>query len=438
MSAERQARAVWTVISEPGDPVAGELLAWVGADRALTWVRSVRRGRADWSVLEEEPAAALGSALSSSPSSSVQGASVLGSTTRCSTDEGTTDGGLTTEDPVVLGVAVRRRLVRRAQTWARRLDAAPPALDAAARAGIDLVVPGDPHWPTGLDDLGATAPHALWLRGSPSALSAATSVALVGSRACTAYGQRVATELADGLAVRGTVVVSGGAYGIDAAVHRGAMVGGTTWVVLAGGLDSVYPAGHRALFAQVVEGGGALLGEAPPGAVPARHRFLQRNRLIAALTAGTVVVEAAWRSGALSTAHHAAGLLRPVGAVPGPVTSVASAGCHRLLREGTAVCVTDAAEVVELVGPIGIRSVEPAATDAPAHPVGSTPLDGLDDRTVAVHDALSVRTATTTAGLVERTGYDATVVRAALGRLDLVGLVERDGEGWLAVPVRGR
>ncbi|MDR3068091.1 MAG: DNA-processing protein DprA [Cellulomonas sp.] len=387
MSAERQARAVWTVIAEPGDPVAGELVAWVGADRALTWVRSVRHGRADWSVLEDS--------------------------------EGTT-----------LGAAVRRRLVRRAQTWARRLDAACLSLDTAARAEIDLVVPGDPHWPTGLDDLAEAAPHALWLRGSP-APSRLAPVALVGSRACTAYGQRVATELADALAARGAVVVSGGAYGIDAAVHRGALTSGVTWAVLAGGLDRAYPTGHQGLFEQIVAAGGALLGEAPPGAVPARHRFLKRNRLIAALTAGTVVVEAAWRSGALSTANHAAGLLRPVGAVPGPVTSAASAGCHRLLREGTAVCVTDADEVIELVGPIG--SIGSRPVEAAPDTDRTTWLDRLDDGARVVHDALSVRTSTTTADLVTRTGYDVSAVRAALGRLDLAGLVERDGEGWRAV-----
>ncbi len=386
MNAERQARAAWTVIAEPGDPVAGELVAWVGADRALAWVRSVRRGRTDWSVLEDS--------------------------------EGT-----------ALGAAVRRRLVCRAQTWGPRLDGASLAVDIAARTGIDLVVPGDAHWPTGLDDLAAAAPHALWLRGSLAAPSLLAPVALVGSRACTAYGRRVATDLADGLASRGAVVVSGGAYGIDAAVHRGALISGVTWAVLAGGLDRGYPAGHQSLFAQIVAGGGALLGEAPPGAVPARHRFLQRNRLIAALTSGTVVVEAAWRSGALSTANHAAALLRPVGAVPGPVTSAASAGCHRLLRDGAAVCVTDAAEVIDLVGPIGSGPVDAAG---PRSADGPTSLDCLDDSARAVHQALSVRTPATTAELAVRTRRDISAVRAALGRMDLAGLVERDGEGWRA------
>jgi len=293
--------------------------------------------------------------------------------------------------------------------------------------GIDLVIPGDPHWPAGLDDLGAASPHALWLRGSLDAAQP-RSVALVGARACTPYGQRVACELADGLAARGAVVVSGGAYGIDAAAHRGALATGVTWAVLAGGLDRDYPVAHRALFAQIVADGGALLGEAPPGAVPARHRFLQRNRLIAAVTCGTVVVEAAWRSGALSTANHAAALLRPVGAVPGPVTSAASAGCHRLLREGTAVCVADVAEVLELVGPLAAR---PAA-----EPVVTTVLDGLGGQARTVHDALSVRTTSTTAELVARTGLATGAVRAALGRLDVAALVVREGEGWRAVPVR--
>ncbi|MCL2465890.1 MAG: DNA-processing protein DprA [Micrococcales bacterium] len=387
MNAERQARAVWTVIAEPGDLVAGELVSWVGGDRALRWVRSVRAGRTDWSLLVDE-------------------------------------SGLT------LSPQVRRGLVTRAQTWAQRLEAASAALDVAVAMGVDVVVPGDPHWPAGLDDLATAAPHALWLRGSlgPPPVTTAGSVALVGSRSCTAYGERTATELADALAARGAVVVSGGAYGIDAAVHRGALSSGVTWAVVAGGPDRDYPAGHRRLFRQVVDDGGALLGEAPPGAVPARHRFLQRNRLIAALTAGTVVVEAAWRSGALSTANHAAGLLRPVGAVPGPVTSPASAGCHRLMREGAAVCVTDADEVVELIGLADVRVGDQRA-------VATTPADGLDTVARAVHQALSARTTRTPAELVERTGGSLSAVRASLGRLDLAGLVVRDGEGWRAVAI---
>ncbi|MCL2423786.1 MAG: DNA-processing protein DprA [Micrococcales bacterium] len=388
MSDERQARAVWTVIAEPGDPVAGELVSWVGGDRALRWVRSLCTGRADWSLLDDE------------------------------------------HDPTPLSASVRRRLVTRAHAWGQRLEAARTVLDVAARTDFEVVIPSDPHWPAGLDDLACTAPFALWLRGTLGRPPIATSgsVALVGSRACTAYGQRMAVELADDLAARGVVVVSGGAYGIDAAVHRGALSSGVTWVVLAGGLDRPYPAGHRRLFGQVVDDGGALLGEAPPGAVPAKHRFLQRNRLIAAITGGTVVVEAAWRSGALSTANHAANLLRPVGAVPGQVTSAASAGCHRLIREGTAVCVTDTAEIVELIGPVGARADETV--------VVTTPFDRLDQRSRAVHDALATRTTTSVAELVERTGGSIVEVRASLGRLDLAGLVVRDGEGWRAVGVR--
>ncbi|MCL2455207.1 MAG: DNA-processing protein DprA [Micrococcales bacterium] len=379
---EREARAVWTVLSEPGDPVAGRLLAWVGAGRALTWVRSVGRHRPDWSVLEPD-----------------------------------LDG---VADPE------RERLLRRGRTWAARLSGAEAVLDIGSRAGMELVVPGDPSWPAGLVDLDETAPHALWVRGR---LSDTSRVAVVGARACTAYGRRVATDLADDLARRGAVVVSGGAYGIDAAVHRGALGSGATWAVLASGLDRGYPAGHAGLFEQIVTGGGALLGEAPPGAVPARSRFLRRNRLIAALTSGTVVVEAAWRSGALSTANHAARLLRPVGAVPGPVTSAASAGCHRLLREQVAVCVTDAAEVVDLVGPLeGARR--------PADPADSSPLDGLDAGIRSVHDALSVRVPSTSCELAVRTGLAVAVVRAGLGRLELVGLARREGEVWQAVPVR--
>ncbi|MFD2772522.1 DNA-processing protein DprA [Cellulomonas phragmiteti] len=193
------------------------------------------------------------------------------------------------------------------------------------------MIPGDPAWPTGLDDLGALAPFALWVRGAPPA--APRAVALVGARASTTYGERVTVDLAVELARRGWAVVSGGAYGIDAAAHRGAHGEGRTLVVLAGGVDRAYPVGNAPLLEEVVRAGGSLVSEVPPGATPSRSRFLQRNRLIAAISGATVVVEAAWRSGAVSTAHHAGRLLRPVGAVPAPSP-------RRRRRAATACCAT--------------------------------------------------------------------------------------------------
>lgn len=213
-------------------------------------------------------------------------------------------------------------------------------------------------------------------------------------------------------------------YGVDAAAHRGALAGGgPTVVVLAGGVDRAYPAGNARMFEAVVEAGGALVSEVPPGAVPTRSRFLQRNRLIAAGAAATVVVEAAWRSGAISTARHAARLLRPVGAVPGPVTSAASAGCHRLIREGLAVCVTDADEVVELAGAVGGHlATEPDGTPQPT--------DGLDEPARRVHGALRRRAGSSVDEVAVRAGVERGDAEVALGMLELAGLARRSGRTW--------
>ncbi len=188
-------------------------------------------------------------------------------------------------------------------------------------------------------------------------------MSIVGSRAATGYGAHVASEIAADLAEQGWAVVSGGAYGIDAAAHRGALAArGVTIAILACGLDQPYPAGHAALFTDVA-GDGLVVSEWPPGRRPARVRFLIRNRTIAALTCGTVVVEAGERSGALNTAGHAAELGQPLMAVPGPVTSAQSAGCHRIIREWDATCVTCAADVIEMVSPLTAPVASAAAQD---------------------------------------------------------------------------
>ncbi|MBD7918889.1 DNA-protecting protein DprA [Cellulomonas sp. Sa3CUA2] len=380
---DRHARAVWSALAEPGDAVAGALVQACGASASLAWTAdAVATGRVDWSRLEETA--------------------------------GELDG------------ALRRRVETAVRRWAPRWRSLDPERDraAASRCGARLVVPGDPAWPRGLDDLGALAPFALWVRGGPP--TAARSVALVGARASTTYGERVTVDLAVELARRGWVVVSGGAYGIDAAAHRGALLGGgMTHVVLAGGVDRAYPVGNASLLEEVVRTGGSLVSEVPPGSTPSRGRFLQRNRLIAAVSHATVVVEAAWRSGAASTAHHAARLLRPVGAVPGPVTSAASAGCHRLLRDGVAVCVTDADEVAELAGTVG------ADLAPPPRPEVTRATDGLEPPARRVHDALSRRTARDVEQVAARAGATLAEARAMLGLLELEGLARRVAAGWV-------
>jgi DNA processing protein len=267
-------------------------------------------------------------------------------------------------------------------------------------------------------------PLALWVRGPGNAAELCDqSAALVGARAATGYGQHVATEFGAGLATAGFTVVSGAAIGIDGAAHRGALAaGGPTVAVLACGSDRSYPAAHEALLERIAATG-LVVSEYPPASVPARHRFLVRNRLIAALAGGTVVVEAALRSGAQRTAADARALGRPVMAVPGPVTSGQSAGCHRLVREG-AVLVTRIEEVLEEVGRIGVHLAEEPAGSA------ARPTDGLGPAAVLVYDALPARAARGVAWLAMEAGLPPGAVRTALAELSGRGLVEHGVGRW--------
>lgn len=291
------------------------------------------------------------------------------------------------------------------------------------RLGARFVVPGDAEWPTQLDDLGARAPLGLWLCGGGHLrLLAVRSIAVVGARAATSYGEGIARTLAAECAARGWCVISGGAFGIDAAAHRGVLgVDGATACVLACGVDIAYPRSHVSLL-EAIRHSGLLVSEAPFGAAAMRQRFLTRNRIIAALTRGTVVVEAALRSGSRTTAREAADLNRHVMAVPGPVTSPMSAGCHALLREGGAALVTTADEVLELVGGIG--------ADMPAEGLGS-PATSLSPREARVLDAVPMRRAAPLASLARVAGIAPTDVLVALGILEASGRVRRLPEGWV-------
>ncbi|TXN29782.1 DNA-processing protein DprA [Lacisediminihabitans profunda] len=225
------------------------------------------------------------------------------------------------------------------------------AHQATETIGASVLIPGDPEWPGALSDLGVHQPIALWTRGRAELLAGPLTnrVAIVGSRAATDYGEHVTMEIAAALSERGRTIVSGAAYGIDAIAHRATLAaGGHAVAILAGGVDRFYPAGNDALLQRIAESG-LIVSELPPGASPTKWRFLQRNRLVAAVSAVTVVIEAGYRSGSLNTAGHAHGLGRPVGAVPGPVTSAASAGCHRLIREHVAELVTNADEIDQLI-----------------------------------------------------------------------------------------
>jgi DNA processing protein len=330
----------------------------------------------------------------------------------------------------------RRALERALGRWRIRLPDLPggAAIEGACRDGIRLVCPGDPEWPASLDELGPARPYALWLRGRADLrLACLRSVSMVGSRAATGYGTYVASEIAADLAEQGWVIVSGGAYGIDAAAHRGALAArAATIAVLACGLDQAYPAGHADLFADIAAGG-LMVSEWPPGRRPARLRFLIRNRTIAAMTCGTVIVEAGERSGALNTARHAAELGKPLMAVPGPVTSAQSAGCHRIIREWGATCVTRAADVIEMLTPLGTAVPLTAAAGPPrrAAAAGAAPSrDELDLDSARVLDALPARGAAGTSTIAVEAGVDLDTVLRCLGLLAGSGFIERCDRGW--------
>ncbi|MGH3341861.1 MAG: DNA-processing protein DprA [Carbonactinosporaceae bacterium] len=297
-------------------------------------------------------------------------------------------------------------------------------LEAVQHQGGRFLCPGDLEWPSQLDDLGDRRPLGLWVRGAANLRFAAlTSIAIVGSRMSTGYGNHVATDMAAALAERHWTVVSGAAYGVDAAAHRGALaVGGRTVAVLACGVDVPYPAAHAALLSRIADEG-LLMSELPPRARPTRPRFIERNRVIAALTRGTVVIEAALRSGALSTAAQAGSLGRHVMGVPGPVTSPVSAGVHVLLRDRGGVLVTDADEVAEQVGLIGDDL-------APQRRGPVTSRDHLDPMAVRVLEAVPPRTGASVLAIAREAGVPADTVLRHLGVLVAEGWAETEGEGW--------
>ena len=368
---ERVARAALTAICEPADPRVGPLLAEYGAERSLAALRR----------LGDETA------------------------------------------------------------WGRRAV----ALDESARVaradrlGLRFITPWDAEWPASLVALDGCervgnmggAPVGLWLAG-PGRLpqESAGGVAVVGARASTRYGEAVATSMAAELT--GKVIVSGGAYGIDAAAHRGALAaGGPTVGIYAGGLDEPYPRGNSALFERLRDEQ-LVVSEVAPGIRAQRAGFLARNRLIAALTCGTVVVEAAMRSGARNTANWASALGRVVMAVPGPVHSAMSAGCHVLLRDGEANLVTDADDVRALISPLGEQPELPTR--------GADRLfDSLDAGLLRVREAMPARRPISAGELAVACGASVPETMGALTELELLGLVRRDAEGaWrLKRPIGG-
>lgn len=387
------ARAAWTSLAEPGDRLANVVVRELGADGAFSALVD------KWDVTRFTEAL---------------------------------DGVATADD---LDQAIAR--------WMPRLESSAivRALKQAVRFGARLLAPGDELWPTTLSDLGDNAPLALWARGTDEALASfGRSIALVGARAATGYGEHVTMEASAGLVDRGYTIVSGAAYGIDGMAHRAALASnGLTVAFLAGGVDRFYPSGHDALLTRIVETG-AVIAELPCGASPTKWRFLQRNRLIAAVSQATIVLEAGWRSGSLNTAGHASQLGRPLGAVPGPITSAASSGCHRLIRDYGAVCVTSPDEMAELapLEPVAADSAgevesvvaadaEPLTEPQPVEPAAPV---RTDDRTRLL-DAVSDRSPRAAKDIAKRAGFSVAAAQALLGVLELEGIVEERERGWV-------
>ena len=429
------ARATWSRLAEPNSVTAAMVVGRLGPGPALRW-------------LLEEVLDSSGQ-VRSSPRPPVS-----------EPPPGTSSAG----DISTCWAQVAARWVPRLEGLDIRRE-----LDVLDRLGGSLILPGEPWWPPGVDEL-EHPPFCLWVRGDPSLLVNAADLknkdngggapgavgdddaesatgagqpvreqrmpvgpasglclALVGARASTRYGESVATSLASGVTAKGGLIVSGGAFGIDACAHRGALQEGPTVSVSAGGVDRLYPVGNTGVLEAVIASG-ALVAEVPPGCQPGRHRFVSRNRLIAAISRATIVVEAAWRSGALSTAHRALELGRQLGAVPGPVTSMSSVGCHRLLRKG-AVCVTDTDDALELLTPLGTVDAD-AAKEQDPELIGGGLLDGLAPDASLVLDAMPARAAASTESIIRSSGLSPKEATSALGILELSGKVERTATGW--------
>ncbi len=304
-------------------------------------------------------------------------------------------------------------------------------LDQAANLGIRFVIPGDAEWPAQLGDLASAGelherggvPIGLWVRGPVRLDQLEDSVAVVGARSSTTYGNAVAGEIGAMAARAGLPVISGAAFGIDQAAHRGAIaMDGPTVAVLACGADRVYPAAHASLIAHIAANG-SVVSEAALGCAPQRVRFLARNRLIAAISRGTAIVEAAVRSGALNTANWANRLNRVVLGVPGPVTSASSAGVHQLIRTGGAGLVTSGAEVLEAVGASGEHLLEDPREPATAR-------DQLSIRHQQILDAVPVANGAPSDSVARAAGLGVVEVRTALAYLEKRSLVERAEDGW--------
>ncbi|QNV38645.1 DNA-processing protein DprA [Rothia terrae] len=313
-------------------------------------------------------------------------------------------------------------LQQKISRWGKRAAVATPEyeMDFASKIGAWVCIPEDPDWPAGVNDFGYSAPYALWGRGERGRLKSykeSRSVAVVGSRDISAYGTTATQHIAGDLATQGLTVISGGAFGIDAAAHQSALANGTselpTIALMAGGIDTLYPKHNEILLKRVIDNG-LIFSEVSLGQNPTRWRFLQRNRLIAGLARATVIVEARWRSGALNTAHHAMEIGRDVYAVPGSIFSPNSEGCHRLLSDNLATVLTNADQLVQNF--VGTDTALQQTTAFELENQGHI-TDTLSEGEKIIWDALPVRRTMTIEELCSVTGHSAREVMKILGKL---------------------
>ncbi len=391
-----QVAAAWSNIAEPGDIWAGALRERLGPAEALAWAV----------------------APFSAPPPDLEG-----------------PGGQRGEGAKEGWRSAHRR-------WEPRVEALNVENDLATlqELGGRLVIPQSPDWPAALEALEVRCPAALWVLGKAAlAMDDDRCISIVGARAATSYGVKVTAQMAHDLCEGGFVVVSGGAYGIDAAAHRGALEAAEqagnlgapearipTIAIICGGLSNLYPPGNESLFKRIQESGGLIVAEVPPSFRPARWRFLERNRLIAAWSAATIVPEAGARSGAMATANRAVELGRDVGAVPGPVTSPASAGPHSLIKDGAAL-VENAWDAAALV--LGVDSVDSLAAQEPTDPVEKE-LSRLGELERRVWNALALTVAVPSQNVARAAGISAEEAGGGLLRLHMAGLATCENGLW--------
>lgn len=370
----RDVACAWSAIVEPGDEAAAILRRHLGSAEALEWL-----------LAHPEPA----------------------------------------DLPRALRIDERgepRPWIQAVERWLPRIDTlnVDKDLEILAKVGGFVLYPEHPEWPSELNDLGMGTPPALWVRGS---ITDVPRIGIVGARASSATGNTIARDIAWELAREGIDIVSGGAFGIDAAAHRGALTDGRTIAFMAGGVANLYPIAHLDLFDEIIEHG-AIISESPPLWRPARWRFLARNRLIAALSHACIVVEASPRSGALATIRRAMDLNRPVGAVPGPITSQTSRGCHHMIRNG-ATLISNATEARELIDDVGTHLFD---LDQPNASAGSTSWNTLTVTQKRIWDALPAKGASTTVKIARIAGLSCHEVSSELATLTVKGLIRIDGE----------